>query len=57
MLTALVDGLARSLLHSVGWKPDLGRQRSAQVQVLRAVFTSLARNDPVVRGGTTEFAT
>ncbi len=55
MLTALVDGLARSLLHSVSWKPELGRQRSAQVQVLRAVFTSLARNDPVVRGGTTEF--
>ncbi len=55
MLTALVDGLARSLLHSVSWKPELGRQRSAQVQVLRAVFTSLARNDAVVRGGTTEF--
>jgi hypothetical protein len=55
MLTALVDGLARSLLHSMVWKPDLGRQRSSHVQALRAVFTSLARNDAVVRGGTTEF--
>jgi hypothetical protein len=55
MLTALVDGLARSLLHSMVWKPDLGRQRSAHVQVLRAVFTALARNDAVVRGGTSEF--
>ena len=55
MLGALVDGLARSLLHSAGWRPDLGRQRSARVQALRAVFTALARADAVVRGGTTEF--
>ncbi|MGH9133132.1 MAG: SNF2 helicase-associated domain-containing protein, partial [Ilumatobacteraceae bacterium] len=55
MLHTLVDGLARSLLHSVGWRPELGRQRTAHVQVLRAVFTSLARTDPVVRGGTPEF--
>ena len=55
MLAALVDGLARSLLHSMVWKPDVGRQRAAHVQVLRAVFTALARNDAVVRGGTAEF--
>jgi SNF2-related domain/SNF2 Helicase protein/Helicase conserved C-terminal domain len=55
MLATLVDGLARSLLRNVGWKPDLGRQRSVHVQALRAVFTSLARGDAVIRGGTTEF--
>jgi hypothetical protein len=55
MHATLVDGLARSILHSVGWKPDLGRQRTAHLQALRAVFTSLARSDAVVRGGTPEF--
>ncbi len=55
ILGHFVDGLARSLLHRVGWKPDLGRQRKADVQALRATFTSLARPDRVVRGGTDEF--
>jgi superfamily II DNA or RNA helicase len=53
----LVDGLARSFLHQYGWKADLGRQRSASVQALRATFGALAKPDHVVRGGTPEFDT
>ena len=56
MLEQFVDGIARTLLHRTGWKPDLGRQRKPEVQALRATFTSLARPDRVVRGGTDEFA-
>ncbi len=55
ILRALVDGLARAVLHHGGWKPDLGRQRSSEVQALRAVFTALAKHDPVIRSGTDEF--
>jgi len=53
----LVDGIARSFLHQYGWKADLGRQRSAPVQALRATFGALAKPDHVVRGGTAEFDT
>jgi len=52
---ALVDGLARSILHHGGWKPELGRKRSADVQALRAVFAALAKPDPVIRSGDTDF--
>lgn len=55
ILTALVDGFARAVLHARGWKPDLGRQRSAEVQAVRAVFAALAKPDAVVRSGTDEF--
>ena len=55
ILGQCVDGIARSLLHRTGWKPDLGRQRKPEVQALRATFTSLSRPDRVVRGGTDEF--
>ncbi|MFW2335101.1 DEAD/DEAH box helicase [Ilumatobacter sp.] len=55
ILRALVDGLARAVLHHGGWKPDLGRQRSAEVQALRAVFAALAKHDPVIRTGSDEF--
>ncbi|MDW3215441.1 MAG: DEAD/DEAH box helicase [Ilumatobacteraceae bacterium] len=55
ILRALVDGLARAVLHHGGWKPDLGRQRSSEVQALRAVFTALAKHDPVIRSGSDEF--
>ena len=57
ILRALVDGLARAVLHHGGWKPDLGRQRSTEVQAVRAVFTALAKHDPVIRSGTDEFHT
>ena len=53
----LVDGIARSFLHQYGWKADLGRQRSASVQALRATFGALAKPDHVVRGGTADFDT
>ena len=53
----LVDGIARSFLHSGGWKADLGRGRTPSVQALRATFGALAKPDHVVRGGTDEFAT
>ena len=53
----LVDGIARSFLHSGGWKADLGRGRTPSAQALRATFGALAKPDHVVRGGTTEFAT
>jgi hypothetical protein len=50
-----VDGLARSVLHNGNWRPDLGRQRSLEVQALRAVAASLAKPDPTVRAGSDEF--
>jgi hypothetical protein len=53
----LVDGIARGFLHQQGWRPDLGRQRNATAQALRAVFGALAKPDHVVRGGTPEFDT
>ncbi len=55
--TQLVDGIARSFLQQYGWKADLGRQRTAKIQALRAVFGALAKPDHVVRGGTVEFDT
>jgi hypothetical protein len=57
IVAALVDGFGRAVLHSRGWKPALGRQRSADVQAVRAVFAALAKPDPVVRTGTDEFHT
>jgi SNF2-related domain/SNF2 Helicase protein/Helicase conserved C-terminal domain len=55
ILAALTDGLARALLHHGGWRPDLGRKRSAEVQAVRGVFAALAKPDPVIRAGTDEF--
>jgi hypothetical protein len=55
ILSALVDGLARAVLHHGGWKPELGRKRSADVQALRAVFASLAKPDAVIRSGDADF--
>ena len=55
ILAALTDGLARALLHHGGWRPELGRKRSAEVQAVRGVFAALAKPDPVVRAGTDEF--
>ena len=52
---ALVDGFARAALHTRGWKPELGRQRAAEVQAVRAVFAALAKPDPVIRSGTDDF--
>lgn len=52
---ALVDGFARAVLHSHGWKPELGRQRAVDVQAVRAVYAALAKPDPVIRSGTAEF--
>ncbi len=51
----MVDGLARGLLHQTGWKPDLGRKRSADAQATRAVFNALAGADHVIRTGTDEY--
>jgi SNF2 family DNA or RNA helicase len=51
----LVDGLARAILHHGGWKPELGRRRSPEIQALRAAFASLAKPDPVIRSGDAEF--
>jgi hypothetical protein len=55
ILTALVDGLSRAVLHHGGWRPELGRKRSSDVQAMRAVFSSLAKPDAVLRSGTDEF--
>jgi hypothetical protein len=52
---SLIDGLARAVLHHGGWKPDLGRKRSAEVQAVRAVFAALAKPDPVIRSGDAGF--
>ena len=52
---ALVDGFARAVLQSAGWKPELGRQRAVEVQAVRAVYAALAKPDPVIRSGTDEF--
>ncbi len=51
----LVDGIARTFLYQYGWKADLGRQRTAAIQALRATFGALSKPDHVVRGGTIEF--
>ena len=51
----LVDGLARAVLHHAGWRPDLGRRRSLEIQAARGVFSALAKHDPVVRSGSSEF--
>jgi SNF2 family DNA or RNA helicase len=51
----LVDGIARAQLFHYGWKADLGRRRTPEVQVLRATFGALAKPDHVVRGGTDDF--
>ncbi|MEQ8440157.1 MAG: DEAD/DEAH box helicase [Ilumatobacter fluminis] len=55
IFAALVDGLSRSVLHHAGWKPDLGRKRSLEVQAARGVFAALAKPDPVIRSGSDEF--
>jgi SNF2 family DNA or RNA helicase len=55
ILRALVDGLARAVLQQGGWRPELGRRRSSEVQALRAVFAALAKHDAVLRSGTEEF--
>ncbi len=55
ILALLVDGFARAVLHHAGWKPDLGRKRSVEVQATRAVFAALAKPDAVIRNGTDDF--
>ena len=55
IVSALVDGLARAVLQHGGWRPELGRRRSAEVQATRAVFASLAKPDAVIRSGSAEF--
>ena len=55
ILGSLVDGLARAVLHHGGWKPELGRKRALDVQAVRAVFSALAKPDPVIRTGPHEF--
>ena len=55
ILALLVDGFARAVLHHAGWKPDLGRKRSVDVQATRAVFAALAKPDAVIRTGTDDF--
>lgn len=55
IVTVLVDGLARTVLHHGGWRPELGRKRSIEVQAIRGVFAALAKPDPVVRTGPDDF--
>ena len=55
ILAALVDGLARAVLHHASWRPELGHKRAVEVQALRAVFAALAKPDPVVRSGSDDF--
>ena len=55
IVSTLIDGLARAVLHHGGWKPELGRKRSPDVQAIRAVFAALAKPDPVVRSGDDDF--
>jgi hypothetical protein len=55
IVSALVDGLARAVLHHGGWRPELGRRRSVEVQAMRAIFAALAKTDPVIRTGSEEF--
>ncbi|MEZ5297877.1 MAG: SNF2 helicase-associated domain-containing protein [Ilumatobacteraceae bacterium] len=56
IVSALVDGLSRAVLHHAGWKPDLGRKRSVEIQAARGVFAALGKPDPVIRSGSDEFA-
>ncbi len=51
----LVDGIARGFLSQSGWRPDLGKQRRPDLQVLRAAFGALSKPDHVIRGNTEEF--
>ena len=55
ILAALVDGIARSQLHHIGWKADLGRQRTARVQALRSVALALSGPDSTLRNGTEDY--
>jgi hypothetical protein len=55
IVESLVDGFARAVLHHGGWKPELGRKRSSDVQALRAVFAALAKPDAVIRSGDADF--
>ncbi|MCU0260759.1 MAG: hypothetical protein MUE78_07050, partial [Ilumatobacteraceae bacterium] len=55
LLDVVVDDLVRSMLQRSGWRPELGRRRTAHVQALRAVFVALARRDALVRSGSDEF--
>jgi hypothetical protein len=55
IFAALVDGLARAVLHHAGWKADLGRKRALDVQAARGVFAALAKPDPVIRSGSDDF--
>jgi hypothetical protein len=55
VLAAITDGLARSVLHHGGWRPELGRKRALEVQAIRGVFAALAKPDPVIRSGTDDF--
>jgi SNF2 family DNA or RNA helicase len=52
---SLVDGLARAVLHHAGWRPELGRRRTVEIQAARGVFAALAKHDAVIRSGNDEF--
>jgi hypothetical protein len=57
ILDTLVDGIARSQLHHIGWKAELGRQRTARVQALRGLANALSGPDPTLRNGTEDYHT
>jgi SNF2 family DNA or RNA helicase len=51
----LVDGIARGFLAQSGWRPDIGKQRRPDLQVLRAAFGALSKPDHVIRGNSDDF--
>jgi hypothetical protein len=57
ILDTLVDGIARAQLHHIGWKADLGRQRTSRVQALRGLANALSGPDPTLRNGTEDYHT
>jgi hypothetical protein len=55
VLEDFVDGIARTRLHSSGWKPPLQGLRNPEAQAARGMFTALAKADPLVRAGNAAF--
>jgi superfamily II DNA or RNA helicase len=52
LVTVLVDGLCRSTLAEIDWRPPLPRARSSAVVALRRVTTALSGRDRVFLGDT-----